>query len=291
MGTIRTSVAACLALVMTLVACNPKPNDAGSKAARTLESLGDETKSNYQVVLPGPMELGEKRLVFALLAQDGTFLPSKDLELFYARKATDPAKGPVKVLFEDDGLGDRAFYRATIELKDPGTWLILVREKDSPQGGGTQLQVRQESDVPQVGDKAIVVATPTQQNKMGLADICTRDPEDDLHSISLDAALDSDKPTVVIFATPALCTSKVCGPVVDQVIRVQSSYKEKANFIHVEVFTDQTESRKFTESMGAWHLETEPWTFVIDTDGLVQGRFEGPVTTGEIKAVLDNILR
>jgi len=70
----------------------------------------------------------------------------------------------------------------------------------------------------------------------GLAKICTRNPVCPTHAISLDQALRSGRPTVVSFATPLLCTSRMCGPVVDEQILAFQTLRSQANFIHVEIY-------------------------------------------------------
>ncbi len=255
-----------------------------------MQALADATMQEYSLVLPPEPDLvkGSNRLVFALLDKQQAFVPKAKLKLYFARDEEGPVGGPVDIAFEDDGLGDRAFYRANVNFPFPGRWLLLVAENSSGRrrGAGAEVTVKESSSLLRAGDKAISVATPTQADHRGLADLCTRDPEDPMHELSLDAALTNGKPTVVVFATPALCASRVCGPVVDQVMRVRESFADRANFIHVEVFTDNS-GKDLTAGMKAWGLLTEPWTFVIDTKGVIQGRFEGPVTTGEIKTVLE----
>jgi hypothetical protein len=70
-----------------------------------------------------------------------------------------------------------------------------------------------------------------------------------------------------------------------------------ANFIHVEEFlpgpthtpppaTLENQSAGFK----AWGLQTEPWTFVIDTDGVVRARFQGPCVASQIEAALRPLL-
>lgn len=263
------------------------------KPPATMRALADGTLQEYSLALPPESDLvkGSNRLVFALLDKQQAFVPGAKLKLYFARDEDDPVGGPVDVAFEDDGLGDRAFYRANVNFLFPGRWLLLVAEKSSgrTRGAGAEVTVKESSSLLHAGDKAISVATPTQVDHRGLADVCTRDPEDPMHDLSLDAALTNGKPTVVVFATPALCVSRVCGPVVDQVMRVRESFADRANFIHVEVFTDNS-GKELTEAMLAWGLLTEPWTFVIDTKGVILGRFEGPVTTTEIRSSLESIL-
>jgi hypothetical protein len=35
-----------------------------------------------------------------------------------------------------------------------------------------------------------------------------------------------------------------------------------------------------------WGLPTEPWVFVVDSEGIILGRFEGLVTPEELAALL-----
>jgi hypothetical protein len=90
----------------------------------------------------------------------------------------------------------------------------------------------------------------------------------------------------------------MCGPVTDEVYLVFKDIgPAKANFIHVEEFlpgpklqppapTEENQSPGFK----AWHLLTEPWVFVIDGDGIIQARFEGPVVAPQIETALRPLL-
>jgi hypothetical protein len=50
-------------------------------------------------------------------------------------------------------------------------------------------------------------------------------------------AIQSKKPTVVTFATPAFCQTRFCGPVVDEVVLpLAKDYAGRANFIHIEPY-------------------------------------------------------
>lgn len=259
-----------------------------------MQQIADRTLSQLTLALPPDPELipGSNRVVFAMLNKSGGFVPGLNIEMYIARAQSAVAIGPVAARFEDDGLGDRSFYRADLKFPKIGKWLMIARErgKERLPGGGATVEVKATTAVVRLGQEAISLQTPTVSDGMGLPDICSRDPEDPMHGISLDKALLNGKPTVVVIASPFFCESRVCGPVVDQVLRVREAFPEDANYIHVEVYTDLTNGeitkKPFTPIMAAYHLQSEPWTFVFDKDGTVRGRFEGPVTTTEIKDVL-----
>jgi hypothetical protein len=108
-----------------------------------------------------------------------------------------------------------------------------------------------------------------------------------MHAISLDAALrSSSRPTVVVFATPLLCQSRMCGPVVDEVlVAATTTTPGKANFVHVKIYP-RRDATKPAPAFHRWGFQTEPWTIVIDRRGSIRVRFEGPVVTAQIQAAL-----
>ncbi|MEC9272727.1 MAG: hypothetical protein VYB63_07375, partial [Chloroflexota bacterium] len=69
-----------------------------------------------------------------------------------------------------------------------------------------------------------------------------------------------------------------------------------ANYIHVEVFEDphlaegQRPTGGLIAAVDEWGLPTEPWTFIIDGQGLVQVKFEQFTAADEIEARLLEIL-
>lgn len=257
----------------------------------TMGELAAKTRRAFELlVAPGDLTPGTNRLVLRAMDSDGTLIGDLDLELWLARDEDSPAEGPVPVTFADEGLGDKAFYRATADLESPGNWLILVvREDDKASGAGATVEVKDESPVPKVGDEAPAVPTPTFEDHLGVKEICTRDPQDPMHEVSLDEALGTGRPIVLVIATPAYCTSAICGPVVDQILEVREQHEADAHFIHVEVFQDR-DAGEYSGGFQAFNLRTEPWTFVIDSEGVIQARFEGPVTPSEVDEALESVL-
>ena len=99
------------------------------------------------------------------------------------------------------------------------------------------------------------------------------------------------KPVVITFATPLLCQSRVCGPVVDIVEQARAETSADVAFIHQEIYNDNQVNKGFRPQVVAWHLPTEPWTFVVNKKGRVSARFEGAFSTGELERAIAKVTR
>ena len=42
--------------------------------------------------------------------------------------------------------------------------------------------------------------------------------------------------------------------------------------------------------MNDWYLQSEPWVFVIDADGIITARFEGPASPEELTTAVEAAL-
>ena len=110
-------------------------------------------------------------------------------------------------------------------------------------------------------------------------------------------AVDSGRPSIVVFATPAYCTTSTCGPQLRVVKQLMRDYAGSVNFIHVEVWDNPHEidgdlsKGRLSPVLAEWGLETEPWTFILDREGVVAARFEGFVTDEELWASLEAVTR
>ena len=49
-------------------------------------------------------------------------------------------------------------------------------------------------------------------------------------------ALAAGRPFVLVFATPLFCSSRTCGPTLDNVKGIAAPYKDRIDFIHVEPY-------------------------------------------------------
>src|SRR5204862_7595694 len=114
-------------------------------------------------------------------------------------------------------------------------------------------------------------------------------PEPALYKLTVAQALSSGMVSVVTFATPAFCTSRLCAPVVNSVKAVYKIYGDKANFIHIEVYKTFN-PLVYADEMDEWHLQGEPWTYIIGADGKIAAIFGGPVSARELDQFLKPLI-
>ena len=118
------------------------------------------------------------------------------------------------------------------------------------------------------------------------------DPDVELYAATIADALTDGKPLVVAFSTPAYCQTATCGPQLDVIKRIKADYGGAATFIHIEVYDNPHEiagdlSRAvISPTLTEWGLPSEPWTFVMDGDGIVRAKFESFTTRDELEAAL-----
>jgi hypothetical protein len=94
-----------------------------------------------------------------------------------------------------------------------------------------------------------------------------------------------------VFATPKFCSSRTCGPVVDVVDAVRAKWKgSPVRFIHVEIYADNVPSHGPNVWVKQWHLPSEPWTFLVGTDGRIKARFEGSLSVAELSQAVQGAL-
>jgi hypothetical protein len=111
-----------------------------------------------------------------------------------------------------------------------------------------------------------------------------------MHAVSLNQVL-GKRPVALLFSTPQLCTSRVCGPVTDIAVSLQKEFAGQIDFIHQEVYVDNQPSKGLRPQMKAFHLQTEPWLFAIDRRGVIVARLEGAFGANELRAALQAALR
>jgi hypothetical protein len=97
-----------------------------------------------------------------------------------------------------------------------------------------------------------------------------------MHAVDF-ADVVGSKPVALLFSTPQLCQSQVCGPVTDIELQMKSKFGDKMTFIHQEVYVDNDMSKGLRPPLKAFNLPSEPWLFVVDKTGKITARLEGSI--------------
>ena len=284
-----------------------KASDFPSPRGRSLQQIADsQTSGGLQVGLAtSEYTPGENRLAFGLIDQENSFVYGKSA-VYLARTPQSPARGPypapahplvVEPPFRSKGTatetsGIAAIYSAQVPLPKPGRYAALVITKfgDRTFGGGTTVSMRRNRSVVEVGQPAPKVETETVASAGGdMEAIETRDPADTMHETSLTDVL-GKKPVALLFATPALCQTRVCGPVTDIAEQLKAKYGDQVEFIHQEVYEDNQVNKGLREPLRRFGLHTEPWLFVIDRDANVTARIEGSFGVDEFEEAVKTAL-
>jgi hypothetical protein len=285
-----------------------KPEDFPRAKGQTLRGLLDSVGSSGPVIAASVSQFqpGENRFGFALFDRAAAQIADAPVALYVAPVGGGPVQGPIVARFEsmdvapqfmsrsvsEDKDAAKSLYVAEIDLPKPGRYELLgLAQLDgrlvaaTPAGGA--LTVTAKSPVPEVGDKAPAVHTDTEASANGnLESIDTRKPPSTMHDVDF-ADVVGQKPAVLLFATAALCQSRVCGPVIDIAEQVKSKRGDEVAFIHQEIYVDNEIDKGQRPQVAAFGLPTEPWLFAIGADGRVKARLEGAFSEAELNDAID----
>jgi hypothetical protein len=285
---------------------HPRPSQFPASSGKSLKELGALAKSSVELgAATGTFTPGTQRFAFALTTNAGRFVYAPTA-VYVASSPGARAKGPflapadpTTVLpqyrsKENSGPGGiQAIYAANVPVPKAGTYFVLALTK-GPSGiiGATgELAAAPSSQIPGVGDRPPDIATDTAATVHGDEKLLTtRLPPESMASVSLNQVL-GKKPIALLFSTPQLCISRVCGPVTDVAVQVQHRFGDQVAFIHEEVYVDNQPSKGLRPQLKAFHLRTEPWLFVIDRQGKIVDRLEGAFGTDEMTQAIQAALR
>jgi hypothetical protein len=281
------------------------PPAKGKTIAEILHDSG--AKPSKLVIAPAALSfvVGPNRYPFGVFTVGNEQVSDADVALYFAKDGKGPVQGPLPA--EVSSLETKPAYHAAassdattvyvvpkVDFNRPGHWIGIAMLNGANGLEATRLNTSPDVGrfprIPDVGDKAPRIHTPTAADVGGdLAKIDTRVPPDQMHAVDFADAV-GKKPVVLVFATPALCQSRVCGPVVDVVQQVADQHRGEADFIHMEVYNDNDPNKGIRPQLRAYGLESEPWTFLIDRDGVVRDRIEGAYGVSELEQAMKKIL-
>ena len=295
-----------IALVFTLllcaIACSGEPGDEPTPVQPSLPpGLPDPITV---AVASTDLAVGSNRVVFGLIRQGKG--PVKDAEVNVETfLLTDSGPdGPRQTLAADFQVwpgGSGGVYVVDLSFDETGEWGLGFRlraQDGSELQAGTRVQVKSESATPALGSAAPRSQSKTSQDVGDLSELTTDiKPDPDLYAKTIAEALDEGRPLVVSFATPAYCKTATCGPQLDVLKQLKTTRSGQINVLHIEVYDNPPEIResgisvaRLSPILAEWGLPTEPWTFVVDADGIVRAKYEGFVSSEELEEAIGSTL-
>ena len=194
----------------------------------------------------------------------------------------------------------RGIYVANMNFDKAGSWGITVSTSSQKLNGEitTALNVNEKSKTPPLYSKALMSVNKTNSEEYKLNNITSDpDPDPDLYSLTISDAIKMDKPLVVAFASPGYCVTKTCGPQVNVLKSLKMKYKDKINFIHVEVYDNldkiqgDLKQADISQVVLDWGLPSEPWSFLINSEGIIIGKYEGFISEYELEKNIQLVIK
>lgn len=323
-GARRASVGALGVAILLIAGCGGSSGGGGLKAepappasdfpAPAGQPLLDFLKKNATpvdlVVSPAQQVLrtGKNRYAFGVFKVDRSQVTDAKVALYASpgNRGQGPTIGPFPARIDtlatdaafrskttaDDPGAALAAYVTEIPFDKPGVWTLaaIVKDGDSNQAVllPTVSKVGQFPAVPTVGERAPLTDTDTRASVGDPKLLDTRVPPDTMHGINLADVL-GKKPVVVLFASPALCVSRTCGPVADVTEQVKQAFGDRVAFIHQEPYVDNQIQKGFRKPALDFALPGEPWVFVIDRDGVIRTEIEGPFGVDELTRAVEQV--
>ncbi len=249
--------------------------------------------SGLDVIFGTPdLGTGVQRIAFAVLARDG-LVRHTTLPVTVRR---GDSRQTVTAQYHPFPTGTRGVYVAQATFEKSGTYIIEVAVP-AADGKAAHLtfpaEVRAKSSSIAVGDRAPASRSRVASDAATLAELTTSSqPDPALYRARIADALSAGRPFVVVFASPAFCTTPLCGPQVDDLSVLARDYAGQAEFIHVDLYENPHEIKgdlsraRRTPLLAEWGLQTDEWTFVVAADGRVAARFEAYAAREEVEGAL-----
>ncbi|HEV8547323.1 MAG TPA: hypothetical protein VGQ64_13590 [Candidatus Limnocylindrales bacterium] len=296
---LRTRIGAAVAAVLLLVAGCGGP--AGTGAPST--SLTAKP-SVFPVIISGELIPGPNRLVFSFLDGTGTKpvgAPDRTASIQFVGPAGETV-GPVTGTFIWAIENVNGVYVTHVDFPVAGAWTAQFTTEAPGSPKETipfGFDVRTDASVVEPGEKAPSVDTPTLDDVGGDVTKISTDakPVPAFYRTSVAAALAAHEPFVLVFATPKFCKTLTCGPTLEKVKTVAAAHPD-VTFINVEPYQLQLvdgqlqpvlDAQGYLQSVPAttaYGLLTEPFVFLVGSDGVVKSSFELVFTPDEINEAL-----
>ncbi len=307
-----------IAASLLAAGCGDGGGTAPAAAPTATQGVGAAPKIAKPVLAVTDLVVGHNRFVFGL-ADETTGQPINDtpqvtVQFFKVHAdGTATKMSDANVVAHGENLPAFLFV-AQADFTEPGDWgalLTIQREGQRAYQSQLEFKVVADSKVPSVGEMPPLSQNQTIKDDPTLDNICSAQPHDDMHNITIAEAATSGKPTLILFAAPGFCPSFTCGPNLEIAQALEQKYRDKVNFIHIETPNTLQDHRHTLpvepthrqnpghygillpdiSTMEEWGMQSEPWIFLLDSQGKVAARFEGGLTLDEVEPELAKLVQ
>ncbi|HWO72574.1 MAG TPA: hypothetical protein VNN21_03360 [Dehalococcoidia bacterium] len=305
---------ACIA-VASLSACG------GGASAKFPETITIGKDGLAPILANTELTVGPNRFAFGLQAPDGSLVIDAKVHLtFYDLTAGEEVKrfemdAVSRVPARDAGIpqqvehvhadGSRhqhfnvgeeiGVYTAQVVFDRAGRWGVemQIEANGRKQTIRPSFMVAAQATTPPIGADAPRSRNLTAADVSDIAQIdSSATPSADMHTSTIADAIAAGRPVLVLFAVPGYCTSRLCGPEMEIMRKLFPRYRDRVEFIHVEFYKKPGDPQsEVADAVKEWGLRSEPWFFVIDKQGKIAAKFEGPTSLQELEEALQAVAR
>lgn len=271
--------------------CTPASSTTNADPDSVAIVESDSGTSEFQIIVPAnDMHVGEPRIPFII--RDGDNMVREINQVFLT--VLDINTQPYSVVWEGPAINYSdytvPYWVFHPEIETAGNYGIranILATDGSTSQAQFAVAILEDSIAPGIGDAGILSESRTAFDLESIKIISSdfQEPDPELYSMTVAEALGNGRPTVISFSTPAYCATAFCAPVLQTVKDVKAVKSDEINFLHVEIFSDFQEFIT-DQTVLDWELQSEPWTYVLDADGIVTARLAGPVSATELESHL-----
>jgi hypothetical protein len=322
----RFRILALLLVVPALVACGGggDDDDGGDddfqEATPGSEEVAteDAAEVNGLIVVQELVAGEDTRFAFALVDQNNLIISfgQPHVRFYYLPAEGDPEpRGDVEAVFRvapeeeghthetevaphaHDASEARGIYTAEFNFDEPGNWgaeITVTGEDGATAVSRVGFPVLAAAFTPAVGMDAPPSDNPTAAEVADISEIDSGSTPNDMHDVKIKDAIAAGRPMLIVFSTPAFCLSRFCGPVNDEMSRLQEQYRDQVDFVHIEIWKDY-EKKIAHDTALEWLQEEdgsmiEPRVYLVDHQGKIFHRFENMVLAEEVEPWLQQML-
>ena len=280
---------------------------ADSEVATAASQEADDDVGLNAILATIDLGVGPNRVSFLLTTTRSLVtVPEAGIESFYRDGPTpDKVVETTQAMFHPWPYGTRGNYVADFDLDGEGLWELKVTVEEQGESLSTfiPLQVEETSLTPSLGAQPPATPNKTVADVSDPSELTSSStPDLDLYQHSIADIVDNGRPALVVFASPAFCTSPTCGPQVETVQGIKDQFQAEVDFVHVEVYDNpqsiqgDLERGEYAPAVRSWGLSeiedylNESWVFILDREGRVTRKYEGFASADELEKGLADVI-